>query len=481
MVVAFERERLNLLPAHCNEWVKLTRSVEPIEEPEIEAAIAELYGWFELPTPVVFWCQSPWQLAMAPDILQKILQTGSDIHKTNRLQLLESPIWQTVWSLIDSQCDSAILSTLRERTLGKDMARRSKPGKFASKDSLTRNWVAFSAGEPDSLPMGVWEKLTPTLCGAQHELTNDLRLFAKAHLSGPDMDLIRSRYDQNFRSRSITRTARGRMENLARDVLANEFSNLTSLNPNAHIQRTPPHRLSHFLNLQGAEADLLGNFSEPFLSALNNIWWGAWSVDWLPMVEFIRDVCGLELPEKPARDLNRFLKLARLGFAYSFFGPVCFVSDRPLQLKFDEQNRFHSESGPAVCFADGYQIYSWHGTVVNKRIVDEPESISLVDIRAERNIEVRRVLIERFGSGRFIAESKATKIHEDQYGTLYMQELNGDEPLVMVKVRNSTPEPDGSYKDYYLRVPPTVLTARAAVAWSFGVHDPEQYNPSVET
>jgi hypothetical protein len=450
MQARLEPEKLNLLPTHCSKWVDLTRSTDSIDEPDIEAAITELYEWFELPPPFIFWCQSPWQLAMAPDILQTILRTGPDIHRSYRIgEHSESAIWKTVWSLINSQCDSAVLSTLRERSLGKEVRQRTRNGRYTSKDSLTRNWFAFSAtGEPDPLPMGIWEKMTPPLVSAQHELTNDLRLLAKAHLSGPDFDLIRMRYDQNFRSRSITRTARGRMEILARDVLA---------------------------------ADVSRNYSETFLSALNNIWWGPWSADWLPMIEFIRDICGLELPEKAERNLNRFLRLAKLGFAYSFFGPVCFVSERPLQLKFDEQSRFHSESGPAVCFVDGYQIFSWHGTIVNKRIVDEPQNISMVDIRSELNIEVRRVLIERFGSGRFITESKAKQIHEDRYGTLYRQELNGDEPLVMVKVKNSTPEPDGTYKDYYLRVPPNISTARAAVAWSFGVPDPEQYNPSVET
>jgi hypothetical protein len=56
----------------------------------------------------------------------------------------------------------------------------------------------------------------------------------------------------------------------------------------------------------------------------------------------------------------------------------------------------------------------------------------------------------------------------------------GDEPLVMVKVRNSTPEPDGAYKDYFLRVPPTMRTAREAVAWTFGL-EAEDYKPTQET
>jgi hypothetical protein len=55
-----------------------------------------------------------------------------------------------------------------------------------------------------------------------------------------------------------------------------------------------------------------------------------------------------------------------------------------------------------------------------------------------------------------------------------------DEDLVMVKVVNSTAEPDGSFKDYYIRVPPNTRSARGAVAWSFGKEENE-YDPAVQT
>jgi uncharacterized protein DUF6745 len=50
----------------------------------------------------------------------------------------------------------------------------------------------------------------------------------------------------------------------------------------------------------------------------------------------------------------------------------------------------------------------------------------------------------------------------------------------MVEVRNSTPEPDGSHKRYWLRVPPEVHTAREAVAWTFGL-SADSYQPVIET
>jgi hypothetical protein len=56
----------------------------------------------------------------------------------------------------------------------------------------------------------------------------------------------------------------------------------------------------------------------------------------------------------------------------------------------------------------------------------------------------------------------------------------GEEPITMVEVINSTPEPDGGRKTYFLRVPPRTETARAGVAWTFGL-TPEEYRPSAES
>lgn len=50
----------------------------------------------------------------------------------------------------------------------------------------------------------------------------------------------------------------------------------------------------------------------------------------------------------------------------------------------------------------------------------------------------------------------------------------------MVEVVNSTAEPDGSFKDYWIRVPPSVGSAREAVAWTFDVQA-DEYAPAVQT
>ena len=78
--------------------------------------------------------------------------------------------------------------------------------------------------------------------------------------------------------------------------------------------------------------------------------------------------------------------------------------------------------------------------------------------------------MERYGLPRFLTDSGAKLLHEDETGKLYRTEVPNDEPLVMVQVLNSTPEPDGQRKTYSLRVPPDMTKAREAVAWTFGMN-----------
>ena len=146
----------------------------------------------------------------------------------------------------------------------------------------------------------------------------------------------------------------------------------------------------------------------------------------------------------------------------------------------DQWNRLHSAAGPATEFPDNYQVYSWHGNVVESWYITNPEQISLAEIESEKNIVRRRILIEVFGEARFLTETGATVQDESEFGVLYRKPLPTDDDLVMVKVINSTMEPDGTWKSYFLRVPPSITTAKEAIAWTFNL-DTEDYSPVLES
>jgi len=176
--------------------------------------------------------------------------------------------------------------------------------------------------------------------------------------------------------------------------------------------------------------------------------------------------------------------------------------------------RLHNSTYAAL-ESDVENLYFWHGVLVPAFVVVRPDWITLDHISSENNAEVRRVMIERYGQQKYITDSGAALVHEDECGKLYRKDLDDDEPLIMVRVLNPTPEADGSlseaearatfgdlvvdqnlttmarigfaaklekprFKEYFLRVPPDIETAREAVAWTFNVA-PENYIPSVQT
>jgi hypothetical protein len=145
-----------------------------------------------------------------------------------------------------------------------------------------------------------------------------------------------------------------------------------------------------------------------------------------------------------------------------------------------EDGRLHSEDGPAVFWPDGPRYWFWRGVQVPQRVIEAAETLSAAEIAAEQNVEVRRAMIERFGVERYLRESDACKVGVDETGTLRRLQLPGEEPALVVEVVDSTPQPDGSHRRYFLRVPPYLRTPREAVAWTFGFEDPREYGPEVE-
>ncbi|MFE7599245.1 DUF6745 domain-containing protein [Streptomyces sp. NPDC057494] len=156
------------------------------------------------------------------------------------------------------------------------------------------------------------------------------------------------------------------------------------------------------------------------------------------------------------------------------------VCERPVELHRDEAGRLDRGDGPALAFPDGFALHAWRGMAVPAAFLAGLAGLTPARIRAEENAELRRVMLEYYGYDRYLDASGARHAHSDETGVLWRIELADDEDVVMVEVVNSTPEPDGTHRTYWLRVPPTTRTAREGVAWTFGLR-PEAYEPLVQT
>jgi hypothetical protein len=156
------------------------------------------------------------------------------------------------------------------------------------------------------------------------------------------------------------------------------------------------------------------------------------------------------------------------------------ISERPDVLHRDEAGRLDHGDGPALAYRDGFELHAWRGMPVPAAFLAELATLTPERIRAEENAELRRVMLEYYGYDRYLDESGAEPVHRDETGILWRIALDGDEDVVMVEVVNSTPEPDGTHRTYWLRVPPTTSTAKDGVAWTFGL-DGQAYEPVRQT
>ncbi|MEU3205312.1 DUF6745 domain-containing protein [Streptomyces cyaneofuscatus] len=156
------------------------------------------------------------------------------------------------------------------------------------------------------------------------------------------------------------------------------------------------------------------------------------------------------------------------------------ISERPEVLHRDEAGRLDHGAGPALAYRDGFALYAWRGMPVPAAFLAELASLTPQRIREEENAELRRVMLEFYGYDRYLTESGAEPVHRDETGILWRIALDGDEDVVMVEVVNSTPEPDGTHRTYWLRVPPATRTAKDGVAWTFGL-DGAAYAPVRQT
>ena len=211
-------------------------------------------------------------------------------------------------------------------------------------------------------------------------------------------------------------------------------------------------------------------------------------------MSFFRDVCGWRDPVLERFEIDEALMTA-CGWTW-WHKNVLAISDRPCLINRDDRGRLHSDSGPSIAYRDGWALYRWHGVAVEPLVIEHPEQISVAMIEKESNAEVRRVLIERYGETRYIIDSGLKPIARDDFGELYRKDFGDDEPLVYVKVKNSTAEPDGSFRDYFLSVNPShydgaageVPQAAIASTWRTTAEGKElffnrykDYRPGIET
>lgn len=180
----------------------------------------------------------------------------------------------------------------------------------------------------------------------------------------------------------------------------------------------------------------------------------AYNQQMLEALQFIVNNCGWILP----------------------FEKICILCDRPTKLSFDNENRLHAEGEPAISFADGYSLYSYHGVTLPEKYGKlHPKEWQAKWLLEETNAELRRVLIQGIGYSRICQDLQAIELDCWQEYTLLKIDSNIDiEAIYLLKMTC----PSTGFI-HALRVPPDMNCARDAICWvNWGI-DPEEF--SVQT
>lgn len=161
-------------------------------------------------------------------------------------------------------------------------------------------------------------------------------------------------------------------------------------------------------------------------------------------------------PGRLAEVAAQLMSLCRHGFWFWPGMRTCVCYERPLEIRLDDDRRLHAPDGPAVTFRDGCKLYYHHGIPVSEIVVMEPNLLTTEIIDRELNSEIRRVMIEIYGPGRYLNDSGAVVLDMDMIDVSREQPL-GAMPRALMQDRHGRKwlvGTDGSTKRvYYMRVP----------------------------
>ena len=206
-------------------------------------------------------------------------------------------------------------------------------------------------------------------------------------------------------------------------------------------------------------------------------------------ISFFRHIAKLDIDYNAWQWYERLAEISGPRWMHEQF---CVVSDRPEVLTVDNASppRPHADDGPFCKWRDGTALYCVHGVRVPAWVIESPDLLNVARIDGERNAEVRRVMLDRFGIDRYMRESGAKVLDECpadhpmkglRTARLLRRDVEGDEAITVVDLLNSTPEPDGTVKRYMIRVPPTINKAVDGLAWGFGVTAQEYLQIAAES
>lgn len=239
-------------------------------------------------------------------------------------------------------------------------------------------------------------------------------------------------------------------------------STIRTLYRNAMLQEP---KSFHYVSSPRAAVDYIKNtlhHPASLNTILSEMSYGCHEAAWLSYYDFFIHEVGV----KNCEQVLPLIELSKHCGWISFYDTDVIVQERPSVIKMDDQNRLHSETGPAISYSDGYSVYAWHGVTIPSEWIEKRSELSPKTALTWQNMEQRRAACEIVGWSRILRELDATVIDSDE------------DPMVGTLIETNIPEVGkerflkvlcGTGREFAIPVPPTVTTALEANAWTFNL------------
>jgi hypothetical protein len=406
------------LPVVREQWRATGLSCEPADFERAKDVIRDFYKRIGKPEPMFFCFSSPMMCELGLASLRVLF--GTRAAKGGELKNLKPQLWGQLWDQLGDQLGDQLRGQLWGQ-LG-DQLRDQLRGQLG--DQLRGQlWDQLGDQLRDQLRGQLWDQL-------RGQLWDQLRGQLWGQLRGQLGDQLRDQLGDQLGGQlgdQLWDQLRGQLWDQLRDQLWDQLKNWT--------------------------------WDQSFSY---RSFWGQHESYWISYYTFAAEI-GVKYGEDNLKLLQAWAALAESVCWWSPWEGVCILSDRPRVVSFDGQRRLHSDTGPAVAFSDGYSLWAINGVRVPQRIVEDPRSITVEEIDKEANQEVRRIMVQRykhgdevFGAGAYVRDSGGELLdYDESFGRLYRKRRGGDEqPILTLQVVNGTVEPDGTRKEYWLRIQP---------------------------
>jgi hypothetical protein len=137
---------------------------------------------------------------------------------------------------------------------------------------------------------------------------------------------------------------------------------------------------------------------------------------WLYIIPLLDFMCQTLELKREAQAIVGLIKILKHSGGYVPLDDVCYISERPTALHLDDKGYPHCDDGLAIGYPDGWGVYAWHGVRISEYVIMRPHEITPQGIVSEDNHEVATSMLERYGEDRFMKEGGFRIIERDRFG-----------------------------------------------------------------